>query len=696
MPNPLATAITTYNPAIDADRIVQGEAQRTAVTTAFPMADWQEGFALERYAIGQEDSSGTFCRQMDYETPDLGSLGGRAAGKLIIYKHKAKEGWHFDPKYGSVENAWAIVSKAFADAMAFASDGDWTAIGDLEALSPGQALLTKTLHVYFQDEILPIYSRAHLRHYLGVLERPEANEQSLDAIRLNRALRDALHALPGGAAITTAQYQRLLYRHVPPPSASKMWKVSPGPKASQWDECRDGGYVCVGWGEVGDLRDYGARDDFGERFSELYADSLYGGKANVTSRKASEVWRMRELAVGDRIVAADGKSKVLAVGTVIEPIYSFVEDRGDFPHLIHAEWDLGYAKTITTQGGWLNTIDRVSSSARAEILQGPSTNQADPIDVVDNEDIELYTQISESLGRRKQAVLYGPPGTGKTYHARRFAAWWLQGGVGDHAAAGALADASALAAAEAALRAEGRWELVTFHPSYGYEDFIEGFRPVKSPAGGGVTLDLQDGIFKRLCERAAKRPKERFLLVIDEINRANVSKVFGELITLIESDKRGLTVTLPQSKTPFAVPSNLYVLGTMNTADRSITLLDAALRRRFSFIELMPDSDKLESDLGLIDLLDGLNRRLAQVVGRERQIGHAFFMPGGEVVSDVEDFARIIREEVVPLLQEYCYDEYGDLEQILGSQIVDANARVLHLGDAAKLLAALRGVGPEE
>lgn len=696
MTNPLANAITGYNPTSDAGNIAQGEVQRTVVTTAFPMTDWQEGFALERYAIGQEDSSGTFCRQMDYETPDLGSLGGGAAGKLIIYKHKAKDGWHFDPKYGSVEKAWAAVSKAFADAMAFAAAGDWAAIGDLEALSPGQALLTKTLHVYFKDDVLPIYSRAHLRHYLGVLGRPEADEQSLDAIRLNRALRDALHALPGGDALTTAQYQLLLYRHVPPSSAAKMWKISPGKKASLWDECRDGAYVCVGWPEVGDLRDYGARDDFGERFSELYADGLYSGKANVTARKANEVWRIRELAVGDRIVAADGKSKVLAVGTVVEPIYSFDKERGDYPHLIHVDWDLAYAKTITTQGGWLNTIDKVTSSARAEILQGPSTKQADPIDVVDNEDIELYTQISESLNRRKQVVLYGPPGTGKTYHARRFAAWWLQGGAADHAAAGAIADAAALSATEVALRADGRWELVTFHPSYGYEDFIEGFRPVISQAGGGVTLDLQDGIFKSLCERAAKRPGERFLLVIDEINRANVSKVFGELITLIESDKRGLTVTLQQSKTSFAVPPNLYVLGTMNTADRSITLLDAALRRRFSFIELMPASDKLESDLGLIDLLEGLNRRLADVVGRERQIGHAFFMPGGKVVSDVEDFARIIREEIVPLLQEYCYDEYDDLEQILGSQVVDAKARLLHLGDAAKLLAALQGVGPEE
>ena len=130
----------------------------------------------------------------------------------------------------------------------------------------------------------------------------------------------------------------------------------------------------------------------------------------------------------------------------------------------------------------------------------------------------------------------------------------------------------------------GSLTLLTFHPSYSYEDFIEGFRPTDT--GNGLSLRLEDGIFKRICREAQAQPEKRFLLLIDEINRANVAKVFGEIITLLEADKRGLVVTLPQSKESFCVPRNVYVLGTMNTADRSIRLLDAALRRRFAFIEL--------------------------------------------------------------------------------------------------------------
>jgi 5-methylcytosine-specific restriction protein B len=238
---------------------------------------------------------------------------------------------------------------------------------------------------------------------------------------------------------------------------------------------------------------------------------------------------------------------------------------------------------------------------------------------------------------------------------------------------------------------------LTFHASYSYEDFIEGFRPADSGAAG-LSLRLEDGVFKRICREAQANPDGKYLVLVDEINRANVAKVFGELITLLEMDKRGVIVTLPQSKESFTIPDNVFVLGTMNTADRSIRLLDSAMRRRFAFVELMPDAELLSGahveGLDLGELLLALNRRIAEHVGREKQIGHSFLMENGEPISDPEEFARRFRQEILPLLQEYCYDDYGTLGRYLGDKLVDVEGQTLRediLADVDGLLEALSG-----
>jgi 5-methylcytosine-specific restriction protein B len=242
----------------------------------------------------------------------------------------------------------------------------------------------------------------------------------------------------------------------------------------------------------------------------------------------------------------------------------------------------------------------------------------------------------------------------------------------------------------------GQLTRVTFHPSYGYEDFVEGYKPV--PTGTGqLDLRLTDGVFKRVCRAAQADPSRPYLLLIDEINRGNIPKIFGELITLLELDKRGLTVVLPQSRETFSVPPNVFVLGTMNTADRSIKLLDAALRRRFAFIELMPSTEPLAGAfVGQLDLarfLSGLNARVAKTEGREKQIGHSFLLDGnGEPVSSVEDFRARFRYEILPLLQEYAYEDYKELESYLGPKLVSATEQALQtdvLDDAQRLVDAL-------
>lgn len=236
---------------------------------------------------------------------------------------------------------------------------------------------------------------------------------------------------------------------------------------------------------------------------------------------------------------------------------------------------------------------------------------------------------------------------------------------------------------------------VTFHPSYSYEDFVEGFRPLET-GNGQLALRLTDGVFKRVCDEALANPTKPYLLVIDEVNRGNLPRIFGELITLLERDKRGLTVVLPQSHEVFAVPPNVYVLGTMNTADRSIRLLDAAIRRRFAFEELMPEPELLREqsvgDLELEGFLRELNRRIARTVGREKQIGHSYLLGLDSVPDPSREFARRFNQEILPLLQEYAYEDYDALAGLIGDEIVDRSEKSLRrevLTDPDVLITAL-------
>lgn len=216
-------------------------------------------------------------------------------------------------------------------------------------------------------------------------------------------------------------------------------------------------------------------------------------------------------------------------------------------------------------------------------------------------------------------------------------------------------------------------EFVTFHQSFAYEEFVEGIRPDTKP-DGSITYRVRPGVFRRMCERARKQPKKRFLLIIDEINRANIAKVLGELITLIEDDKRlgeanAVQVTLPYSGEQFGVPKNLTLLGTMNTADRSIALLDLALRRRFTFVEMPPDPTLLSTDVAGVNvraLLTRLNKRVAALLDRDHQIGHSYLMDA----SDAEGLHFAWYHRIVPLLQEYFYHDGERLQAVLGKAFV--------------------------
>jgi len=219
-------------------------------------------------------------------------------------------------------------------------------------------------------------------------------------------------------------------------------------------------------------------------------------------------------------------------------------------------------------------------------------------------------------------------------------------------------------------------ENVTFHQSFSYEEFIEGIRPKTDEKINQVTYPIEDGIFKRLSKCASLHDKENFVLIIDEINRGNISKIFGELITLLENDKRGDEVTLPYSKKFFSIPENLYIIGTMNTADRSLVHIDAALKRRFGQYELMPDYSLLDAKIDKIHLgtlLKHINQKIINAGFRDNQIGHSYFMNDGNPITTKDELQFAFAYDIVPLLKDNFYDDDKILKDILGDEFIDEN-----------------------
>ena len=283
----------------------------------------------------------------------------------------------------------------------------------------------------------------------------------------------------------------------------------------------------------------------------------------------------------------------------------------------------------------------------------------------DMEDSDPDPAISHPLNQ----ILYGPPGTGKTWQTVSLALAIVDGTPDS---GHDLERFNRLRFDPAS--GDGNIAMVTFHQNFAYEDFVEGIRPVLDGDGQGLTYELHQGLFRRIAEAASRRPDERFVLVIDEINRGNIARIFGELITLIEDSRRTgedeeTWVSLPCSQERFGVPGNLYLIGTMNTADRSIQLLDTALRRRFTFVEMMPDYRELTTIEGVdcARMLRVMNDRIAVLLDREHQIGHTYLLG----LRDAEDLARRFRNQIFPLLQEYFFDDWSRIKAVLGdSQFV--------------------------
>jgi 5-methylcytosine-specific restriction protein B len=427
------------------------------------------------------------------------------------------------------------------------------------------------------------------------------------------------------------------------------WIYSPGDNASMWDEFYKSGIMGIGWDDVTDLKGFSSKEEIKDFMKKVY-DPSYSYKNN-----AHCLWQFaNEIKVGDVIFVKKGMHKIIGKGIVTSD-YIYDTSRSTYKHIRKVDWQnkgewehpgQAVMKTLTNISAYPDYVQKLLALFAEDTSEEVSEQKEIKYPLYSKDDFlnevymdeDTYNTLTELLEAKYNVILQGAPGVGKTFAAKRLA-YSIMG----------QKDTSRVA-------------MVQFHQSYSYEDFIQGYRPSKDG------FELENGTFYKFCKEAEEDNERPYFFIIDEINRGNLSKILGELMMLIEKDKRGEKIKLLYSNEWFTVPQNVRIIGMMNTADRSLALMDYALRRRFAFFDFAPafssegfknylaekNSQKLES---LITAVESLNNTISsdESLGDGFKIGHSYFCTDGEITD--EWLKSVVEYEVIPLIKEYWFDE---------------------------------------
>lgn len=417
--------------------------------------------------------------------------------------------------------------------------------------------------------------------------------------------------------------------------------------------------MMIGFGRIGRIDQYANQTEIRQSLQREYGLSRPINNARM-------LWQFANgMGIGDVVVAVSGTRNILGVGIVQSDYRYQSSDVDDFNNIRPVSWTVLMDESVElqteTQFDNKTLVDITQHRDMIEQIDGLIDNEALDIDGVrstaDGGDLPVYTRddflrevymdgrsydrIVHALERKRNIILMGAPGVGKTFAAKRLA----YSMIGE--------------------KDPNRVEMVQFHQNYSYEDFLIGYRPTETG------FALKHGVFYEFCKKAESDDRTRpYFFIIDEINRGNLDKILGELFMLIENDKRGLEIQLSYGEEQFSIPSNVFVIGMMNTADRSLAMIDYALRRRFSFVTMIPGFDSegfksYEKGIGsarfdaLVAAVRALNRDIVadESLGKGFQIGHSYLCGMNHDMADGSTLSDIVEYELIPLLEEYWFDD---------------------------------------